>query len=167
MLLLGLVGSGVAVHVGHPRLRAAAVPLAPVFGLALGSAATMTASFLLPGRVSAWLVLLPLAIGSASVAVWRVRKRDAGPAAWRRHRRLTLQTVGVIAVGAVLLSWPLASQRSLGPIGYTLADAAASWALTVLAADARLGPVDHYGELWATPLAAPFQGEAGKDAADG
>lgn len=124
MLLLGLVGSGVAVHVGHPRLRAAAVPLAPVFGLALGSAATMTASFLLPGRVSAWLVLLPLAIGSASVAVWRVRKRDAGPAAWRRHRRLTLQTVGVIAVGAVLLSWPLASQRSLGPIGYTLADAA-------------------------------------------
>ncbi|MBL8310841.1 MAG: type II secretion system minor pseudopilin GspK [Burkholderiales bacterium] len=35
---------------------------------------------------------------------------------------------------------------------YTLADAAASWATTVLAADVRLGPVDHYGELWATPL---------------
>ncbi len=35
---------------------------------------------------------------------------------------------------------------------YTLADAAASWAITVLAADARLGPLDHYGELWATPL---------------
>ncbi len=35
---------------------------------------------------------------------------------------------------------------------YTLADAAASWAMTVLAADARLGPVDHYGELWATAL---------------
>ena len=42
---------------------------------------------------------------------------------------------------------------------YTLADAAASWALTVLAADARLGPVDHYGELWATPLpATPVEG---------
>lgn len=35
---------------------------------------------------------------------------------------------------------------------YTLADAAASWAITVLAADARFGPLDHYGELWATPL---------------
>lgn len=35
---------------------------------------------------------------------------------------------------------------------YTLADAAASWAMTVLAADARMGPVDHYGELWATAL---------------
>ncbi len=35
---------------------------------------------------------------------------------------------------------------------YTLADAAASWATTVLVADLRLGPVDHYGELWATPL---------------
>ncbi len=42
---------------------------------------------------------------------------------------------------------------------YTLADAAAAWALTVLAADARLGPVDHYGELWATPLpATPVEG---------
>lgn len=35
---------------------------------------------------------------------------------------------------------------------YTLADAAASWATTVLVADLRQGPVDHYGELWATPL---------------
>lgn len=42
---------------------------------------------------------------------------------------------------------------------YTLADAAAAWALTVLAADARLGPIDHYGELWATPLpATPVEG---------
>jgi general secretion pathway protein K len=37
---------------------------------------------------------------------------------------------------------------------YTLADAASSWAMTVLAADLRLGPLDHYGELWATPLPA-------------
>jgi len=35
---------------------------------------------------------------------------------------------------------------------YTLADAAAAWALTVLAADLRMGPIDHPGELWATPL---------------
>jgi general secretion pathway protein K len=35
---------------------------------------------------------------------------------------------------------------------YTLADAASSWAITVLAADLRLGPIDHYSELWATPL---------------
>lgn len=35
---------------------------------------------------------------------------------------------------------------------YTLADAASSWAITVLAADLRLGPIDHYGEIWATPL---------------
>ena len=42
---------------------------------------------------------------------------------------------------------------------YTLADAASSWAVTVLAADLRLGPIDHYGELWATPLpATPVEG---------
>ena len=35
---------------------------------------------------------------------------------------------------------------------YTLADAASSWAITVLAADLRMGSIDHYGELWATPL---------------
>ena len=35
---------------------------------------------------------------------------------------------------------------------YTLADAASSWAITVLAADLRLGPIDHYGELWAIAL---------------
>ena len=35
---------------------------------------------------------------------------------------------------------------------YTLADAASSWAITVLAADLRMGSTDHYGELWATPL---------------
>ena len=40
----------------------------------------------------------------------------------------------------------------------TLADASAAWALTVLAADARLGPVDHYGELWATLPATPVEG---------
>jgi general secretion pathway protein K len=42
---------------------------------------------------------------------------------------------------------------------YTLADAASSWATTVLAADLRLGPIDHYGEIWATPLpATPVEG---------
>lgn len=42
---------------------------------------------------------------------------------------------------------------------YTLADAAASWAITVLAGDLRLGPIDHYGEIWATPLpATPVEG---------
>ncbi len=42
---------------------------------------------------------------------------------------------------------------------YTLADAAAAWAITVLAADARVGPLDHYGELWATALpATPVEG---------
>jgi general secretion pathway protein K len=37
---------------------------------------------------------------------------------------------------------------------YTLADAASSWSLTVLAGDARLSTIDHYGELWATKLPA-------------
>jgi general secretion pathway protein K len=37
---------------------------------------------------------------------------------------------------------------------YTLADAAASWSLTVLSGDARTSTIDHYGELWAIPLPA-------------
>jgi general secretion pathway protein K len=35
---------------------------------------------------------------------------------------------------------------------YTLADAAATWSLTVLAGDARNSTIDHLGELWAIPL---------------
>jgi general secretion pathway protein K len=43
---------------------------------------------------------------------------------------------------------------------YTLADAATAWSLTVLAGDARLSQIDHYGELWATKLP-PTQVEGG------
>jgi general secretion pathway protein K len=35
---------------------------------------------------------------------------------------------------------------------YTLADAAATWSLTVLAGDARTSNIDHLGELWAIAL---------------
>lgn len=35
---------------------------------------------------------------------------------------------------------------------YTLADAAATWSLTVLSGDARTSTIDHKGELWAIPL---------------
>jgi general secretion pathway protein K len=43
---------------------------------------------------------------------------------------------------------------------YTLADAAATWSLTVLAGDARISTIDHYGELWAIALP-PTQVESG------
>jgi general secretion pathway protein K len=43
---------------------------------------------------------------------------------------------------------------------YTLADAAATWSLTVLSGDARTSTIDHYGELWAIPLP-PTQVEGG------
>jgi general secretion pathway protein K len=43
---------------------------------------------------------------------------------------------------------------------YTLADAAATWSLTVLAGDARTSTIDHYGELWAIALP-PTQVEGG------
>ncbi|MCZ2135016.1 MAG: type II secretion system minor pseudopilin GspK [Burkholderiales bacterium] len=61
------------------------------------------------------------------------------------------------AVAAQMLSplagWLAREQRARDTqASYTLADAATAWAQTVLAADARLGPVDHLGELWATPL---------------
>jgi general secretion pathway protein K len=43
---------------------------------------------------------------------------------------------------------------------YTLADAAATWSLTVLSGDARTSSIDHYGELWAIALP-PTQVEGG------
>lgn len=43
---------------------------------------------------------------------------------------------------------------------YTLADAAATWSLTVLSGDARISTIDHYGELWAIALP-PTQVEGG------
>ncbi|MGL4233607.1 MAG: type II secretion system minor pseudopilin GspK [Casimicrobium sp.] len=43
---------------------------------------------------------------------------------------------------------------------YTLADAAATWSLTVLTGDARTSTIDHLGELWAISLP-PTQVEGG------
>ncbi len=43
---------------------------------------------------------------------------------------------------------------------YTLADAAATWSLTVLSGDARTSTIDHLGELWAISLP-PTQVEGG------
>ncbi|MCS6997106.1 MAG: type II secretion system minor pseudopilin GspK [Casimicrobiaceae bacterium] len=56
---------------------------------------------------------------------------------------------------APLAEW-LARERRASDLNaaYTLADGATAWALTVLAADRLRGPVDHYGEPWATRLPA-------------
>jgi general secretion pathway protein K len=93
------------------------------------------------------------------------------------HRRQRPRTHGAALIVALLLTalgaavaaqliQPLAGwlkreyvARDL-QASYTLADAAATWSLTVLAGDARTSTIDHYGELWAIALP-PTQVEGG------
>ncbi len=54
---------------------------------------------------------------------------------------------------APLAGWMMREHTSRDvQAAYTLSDAATAWSLTVLAGDARLSQIDHYGELWATKL---------------
>jgi general secretion pathway protein K len=77
---------------------------------------------------------------------------------------LLLTALGA-AVAAQLIQ-PLAGWLKRGYVArdlqasYTLADAAATWSLTVLSGDARISTIDHYGELWAIALP-PTQVEGG------
>jgi general secretion pathway protein K len=97
------------------------------------------------------------------------RKSPAAQARVRRTRGAALVLAMLLtalgaAVAAQLISplagWLAREYRARDTqASYTLADAAATWSLTVLAGDARTSNIDHLGELWAIALpATPVEG---------
>ena len=120
LALLAALGSGLVVLLRPEAAGCSRIALAPAFGLALGSGAMVTASYFMPMRIALWAVLLPLAAASVMVAVLIVRRAGAirMPAAID-----LLQVVLIVLLVASALSYPLVSQRSLGPLGYHVSDA--------------------------------------------
>jgi hypothetical protein len=122
LALLGALGFGVAAHLRGGSAIGSRIALAPAFGLALGSAVLTTASYFMPMKVGAWVVLVPLALASIAVGVRVLRKREGR---LLHHSQLSVgaQLVAVALVVTGALNYPLAERESLGPVGYSVADA--------------------------------------------
>jgi len=117
--LLAALGSGVATFLPRTLPVSSRIALSPPLGLSVSAAACMTAVLVIPGKVAAWLVLVPLTLGSLAIAVLRLRVRDTP----RLHAREVLPVVIVIVGAVAVMNVPLLARDSLGPIGYTVGDA--------------------------------------------
>ena len=117
--VLGAVGSGVAAFLPADGRVGSRIALAPGLGLALASAVLTTAGWFIPMNAAAWAVLLPLALVSIGIAVWRGR-RVGGV---RPSGRVLLSMLVVAAIALTALNWPLIGRDSLGPVAYQVYDA--------------------------------------------
>jgi hypothetical protein len=91
--------------------------LAPMLGLALAASVLTTASVALTMHTAAWLVLIPLALLSLSLAFWRLRRR----------RRIDVAEVAIptflVVVALLLASAPALARGTVGPFGLGVYDA--------------------------------------------
>jgi hypothetical protein len=143
-LLAVLVAAGWGPAAWLPRdfVPFARAAMAPALGLALCACVLVTASWLMPMQVAAFLLLLPLALASAAVGAVRTR-RDRWPLG--RIEALSLAAVVVVVLAA--FNTPLVAQHSLGPIGYQVYDAPNYVALIDGLADHSLRQ-DIWGPAW-------------------
>jgi hypothetical protein len=136
IVVLAALGSGFVafLHVS-PAGRLA---LAPVFGLAAGSALLTSAAFVLPTGRATWFVLLPAVAASLLVAGRRTRRPSA---------RELLQ-IGVVVAGvALLLTLPLAMSHTTGPVAYEVSDSM-YYAMQAEGIAHRTIPTDTWGPPW-------------------
>lgn len=122
ILCLGAIGSGFAVSL-RELPSVARMAMAPVFGLAFGSAIMLTTNYFIPAKITAFAVFIPMAALSLGFAGWLYRrsrsKIDRRESSWS-ILQLTLITVVVLFA----LNYPLAVRDSLGPHGFRVGDAA-------------------------------------------
>ena len=91
--------------------------LAPMLGLALAASVLTTASVALTMRTAAWVVLIPLALLSLSLAFWRLRRRRKIEAA-----EVAIPTF-LVVVALLLASAPAFARGTVGPFGLGVYDA--------------------------------------------
>jgi hypothetical protein len=159
LVLLGGLGCGIACHLRVAGGIGSRIALAPVFGLALGSAALTTAAYVMPMRVAAWTVLVPLLAVSIAVGIRALRQTDkeraidAQARPYRRRRSSPpraldlLQLAGIVLVVTTAFNYPIASRPSLGPMGYRVADAA-GYVATVDGLERHTLQDDRWGPAW-------------------
>jgi MFS family permease len=121
IVLIGALGSGLAVLAPGRIPPAARIALAPAMGLGAGFPIMLTASQFMSMSVGAFAVLLPLAVLSAAYAVLRTRRSSSARRPPGRH---VLALALAVSIPLAVLSAPLIEERSLGPVSYQVADAA-------------------------------------------
>lgn len=137
LAILAALGAGFAAALPAGRLTGSRVALSLPLGLAAGICITTTASWLLPMDVAAWVLLAPACVASAVIAWRRVR------IPWRVHLPWLGGVAAVLALG---YTWPLASERRVGPLGYYIGDAFGYVSEIVGLKDNRL-----YADTWGPP----------------
>jgi hypothetical protein len=145
LLALGLLGAGPAAAVPGPLPAVARAAVAPAFGLALGAGLMLSASQLMPMSTAAWAVLAPLAVLSVAVAI------VLSGSAMRRSRRIPLAhllgALAAVVLPLVALDAPLVDQRTVGPVGYSIADAPAYAKASLLLEQGSWGSEKPYRNL--------------------
>ena len=116
--------------------------MAPALGLALSTCVMTSAAWLMPMKVAAFAILLPLALASAALGIVRTRRE-----AWRLGAAQALALAAVVVVVLAAFNTPLVAQRSFGPIGYQVYDAPNYVALIDGLADHSLSQ-DVWGAPW-------------------
>lgn len=109
-LLVGF-GSGPATFLSERFDGVARLALAPVFGLCVGVCATVTLLYFFPTSVT-WWVLIPMALASLWVAVWRRGRAPRWPG-----RRGLIQLAVVAIVLLASFDYALALRHTVGPAG--------------------------------------------------
>jgi len=118
LAVLVVVGWGPACWLPRDLAPFARAAMTPALGLALSVCVLTTASWLIPMKVAAFAILVPLALASAAIGIARMRQDP-----WRLGRIEALSLAVVVVVVLAAFNTPLVAQRSLGPIGYQVYDA--------------------------------------------
>jgi hypothetical protein len=122
LLILLLLGAGPAAFLAHRFDAGSRIALAPILGFCLGTCVTTTLLQFEPTNNTYW-VLIPLALASAGVAVFRTLRAPGQPP-WRR--RLPPRDVAAMALIALAVAGPinytLHQRNSVGPAAYTFTD---------------------------------------------
>jgi hypothetical protein len=115
LVIFGAVGLGPAVVLA--RSAESRLLLAPALGLSIAASILTTVSLVLTMHEAAWAVLVPAALVSLGVAVWRIR-RDRAVAT-----RGTAIAAAFVLAGILLAAAPAIDRGTVGPFGLGVYDA--------------------------------------------
>jgi hypothetical protein len=121
LCVVSSVGSSFATFLPASRGIGSRIALVPVLGLAAASCALTTASWITAMDVGVWVVLVPLAVASLGLTVFRIRGGRVED--WRPRRAEVASVAILLVVSFTALNIPLAERGSLGPMGYLVYDA--------------------------------------------
>jgi len=117
LALLAALGSGPATFLSERYDGIARLGLAPALGLCIGVCSAVTLVYFFPTSET-WWVLIPLAVASLGVAVWRRGRAPRWPG-----RRGLIQLAVVAIVLLATFDYPLALRHTVGPAGgWAIAD---------------------------------------------